>query len=251
LRARGQPDDAAPPAAPDASAGHEDLDIHVTVGQRIINSGFLDRFHSRHPGIAVELIMEQRALDLSRAEADIAIRGGGADDGSLVGRKIADLPWAIFASAAFVDRHGRPNSPAELARFSVVEFTDDLASLPAARWMKSHAPDARITARCSNVPSVHLAIKSGAGLAPLPAVYASADSELVNLIGPIPELDYPIFLLAQGRQAVAEGECCLRILCAGVEAGADAWRDEAVSARRPLTSLHRAVSRAQGRNFTP
>ena len=35
-----------------------------------------------------------------------------------------------------------------------------------------------------------------AGLAPLPAVYASADRELVNLLGPLPELDYPIFLLA-------------------------------------------------------
>ena len=38
--------------------------------------------------------------------------------------------------------------------------------------------------------------KSGAGLAPLPAVYAGADRELVNVLGPIPELDYPIFLLA-------------------------------------------------------
>ena len=41
-----------------------------------------------------------------------------------------------------------------------------------------------------------MAIKSGAGLAPLPAVYASADGELVNLLGPIPELDYPNLLLA-------------------------------------------------------
>jgi DNA-binding transcriptional LysR family regulator len=179
-----------------AATGPVKLTSHVTVGQRIINSGLLDRFHSRHPGIAIELIMEQRALDLSKGEADIAIRGGGANDGSLVGRKIADLPWAIFASAAFVGRHGRPNSPADLACFSVVEFTDDIASLPAARWMKSHAPDARVAARCSNVPSVHLAIKSGAGLAPLPAVYASADRELVNVLGPLPELDYPIFLLA-------------------------------------------------------
>ena len=45
--------------------------------------------------------------------------------------------------------------------------------------------------RCSHVPSVHLAIKSGAGLAPLPAVYASADRELLNVLGPISELDYP------------------------------------------------------------
>jgi DNA-binding transcriptional LysR family regulator len=200
-----------------AATGPVKLTSHVTVGQRIINSGLLDRFHSRHPGIAIELIMEQRALDLAKGEADIAIRGGGANDGSLVGRKIADLPWAIFASAAFVDRHGRPNSPADLAGFSVVEFTDDIASLPAARWMKSHAPDARIAARCSNVPSVHLAVKSGAGLAPLPTVYASADRELVNVLGPIPELDYPIFLLAhkdvrRSPRVSAVFEFCVREL---------------------------------------
>ena len=62
--------------------------------------------------------------------------------------------------------------------------------------MKTHAPTARIAARCSNIPSVHLAIKSGAGIAPLPAVFAAADEELVCVLGPLPELNYPMFLLA-------------------------------------------------------
>jgi DNA-binding transcriptional LysR family regulator len=48
-----------------ATTGLVKLTSHVTVGQRIIKSGFLDRFHSGHPGITIELIMEQRALDLS------------------------------------------------------------------------------------------------------------------------------------------------------------------------------------------
>ena len=48
----------------------------VTVGQRIVESGFLDAFHARHPGMIVELLMEQRMFDLSKGEADIAIRGG-------------------------------------------------------------------------------------------------------------------------------------------------------------------------------
>ena len=64
----------------DRATGLVKLTSHVTVGQRIIKSGFLDRFHSGHPGITVELIMEQRALDLSKGEADIAIRGGTLDD---------------------------------------------------------------------------------------------------------------------------------------------------------------------------
>jgi DNA-binding transcriptional LysR family regulator len=172
------------------------LTSHVTVGQRIIKSGFLDRFHSRHPGITVELIMEQRALDLSRGEADIAIRGGSLDDDpALVGRKIAEVPWGIYASRAFVERHGRPSTPVDIDGFSIVELVDEIAALPAARWMKTYAPTARVAARCSNVPSVHLAIKSGAGIAPLPAVYAAADEELVCVLGLLQELNYPMFLL--------------------------------------------------------
>jgi DNA-binding transcriptional LysR family regulator len=179
------------------STGLVKLTSHVTVGQRIIKSGFLDRFHSDHPGITVELIMEQRALDLSKGEADIAIRGENLDDdNALVGRKIAEVPWGIYASHSFVERHGRPSSSADIASFNVIELVDEIGALPAARWMKAHAPKARVAARCSNVPSVHLAIKSGAGIAPLPAVYAAEDKELVCVLGPLPELNYPMFLLA-------------------------------------------------------
>ena len=38
-----------------------------------------DAFQAQHPGIGVELLMEQRVLDLSKGEADIAIRGGRRD----------------------------------------------------------------------------------------------------------------------------------------------------------------------------
>jgi DNA-binding transcriptional LysR family regulator len=72
---------------------------------------------------------------------------------------------------------------------------DELKNLPAVRWMSLHASEARIAARCANIPSVHLAVKSGAGLAPLPAVYAAADADLVSVLGTIPELNYPMFLV--------------------------------------------------------
>jgi len=181
----------------DRATGLVKLTSHVTVGQCIIKSGFLDSFHSRHPGIIVELIMEQRALDLSKGEAHIAIRGGAlGNDPALVGRKIADVPWGLYASLSFVERHGRPSTPVDIDGFSVVELVDEIEALEAARWMKTHAPTARVAARCSNIPSVHLAIKSGAGIGPLPAVYAAADEELVCVLGPLTELNYPMFLLA-------------------------------------------------------
>lgn len=189
----------------------------VSVGQRIIGSGLLDAFHVRYPGMIVELLMEQRVLDLSKGEADIAIRGGTPGSGALVARKIAELPWGIYASRAFVERHGRPAAPRDIERFTVVELIDESENLPAARWMRSHASQARIAARCTNVPSAHLAVKSGAGLAPLPTVYAAKDADLVNVLGSLPELNYPMFLVThkdiRGRPRVnAFFEFCLREL---------------------------------------
>jgi DNA-binding transcriptional LysR family regulator len=168
----------------------------VTIGQRIVNSGLIDAFYALHPGIRVELLMEQRVFDLSKGEADMAIRGGALGQGALVGRKIAETQWGVYASRAFVERFGRPVSPDDIERFKVIELVSELETLPAVRWMKAHASRASVAARCANIPSVHLAVKSGAGLAPLPTVYAAEDAGLVNLFGALPELNYPIFLVA-------------------------------------------------------
>jgi DNA-binding transcriptional LysR family regulator len=124
----------------DKDAGPVRVTRLVTVGQRILKSGLLEAFRARHPGTIVELLMEQRMLDLSKGEADVAIRGGTPGLGALVGRKIAELPWGIYASRAFVERHGRPDEPRDIERFTVVELIDELKNLPAVRWMSFDRP---------------------------------------------------------------------------------------------------------------
>jgi molybdate transport repressor ModE-like protein len=178
-----------------SAQGRVRLTSLVTIGQRIIRSGLLDRFHALHPGIAVEMLMGQRLADLAKGEADIAIRGGSAGSEALVGMKVADLPWGVFASHSFIARHGRPAGADDFVRFSVVELIDELESVPAARWMSAHAGGATVAARCGNVPSAVLAVKAGAGLAPLPAIHAATDDELVCVLGPLPALTYPMYLL--------------------------------------------------------
>ena len=178
-----------------AGQGHVRVASLVTVGQRIISSGFIERFHDLHPGITVEMLMGQRVADLARGEADVAIRVGG-DGGSdaLIGMKLVDLPWGIYASRDFIARHGKPHNAKDVGRFGYVELTDELEKLPAARWMQVHARGAPIAARCGNVPSAVLAVKPGAGLAALPTVHAVGEDELVCVLGPFPELAYPLYL---------------------------------------------------------
>ena len=172
------------------------LTCSTAVAHRLMKSGVLDVFHTRYPGLKVELLMTERFLDLSKGEADVAIRGGEPGDQSLVGRRIADVPWGVYASRSYVERRGSPKHAEDMDHHSIIEFIGEIADLRAARWIRSKAPRATISGQSSNVPSVLLAVKSGVGLAPLPAPLADPDYELLRVLGPIPELNYPTYLLA-------------------------------------------------------
>lgn len=170
------------------------LTCSTTVAHRLMKSQFLDTFHARFPGIRVELLMTERVLDLSRGEADVAIRGGQARGEALIGKRIADVSWAIYASRSYVERRGSPKTAQCMKDHSTIELIGEIGDLAAAHWLRSKAPDAIIAGQASNVPSLLLAVKSGVGLAPLPTPLADPDEELVCVIGPVPELNYPMYL---------------------------------------------------------
>ena len=176
-------------------AGCIRMTCSTAVGHRLMKSGLLDRFNKRYPGLKIELIMTERLLSLSRGEADIAIRGGEPTEESLVGKKIADVAWGIYATHSYVERNGSPKSPEDLNGHSVIGFVDGIAEHKAARWLRAKAPRATVCGESGNIPSVLLAVKSGAGLAPLPVPLGDSDGELDRVLGPIPELSYPMYLL--------------------------------------------------------
>lgn len=167
----------------------------TAVGHRLMKSGLLDRFGERYPGLKVELIMTERLVNLSRGEAEIAIRGGEPTDESLVGKKVANVAWGVYATHSYVERYGHPRTPADLNRHRVIRFDERLANHKAARWLRSKAPQATVCGESGNIPSILLAMKSGAGVAPLLAPVGDSDPELVCVLGPLPELSYPMYLL--------------------------------------------------------
>ncbi|MBI5321996.1 LysR family transcriptional regulator [Bradyrhizobium sp.] len=165
--------------------------IRVTCPEPIIarmtQAGLIDRFHERHPHLRVEFITSDRYLDLSNGEVDIAFRSGDTDD-ELIGRKIADSVWAVYASKAYVERHGRPERIEDLSLHLLVGFDESLANHRAAKWLKEVAPEAKMPVRSNSVLGLVAAVKSGSGLGPLPTALGDAEPELIRVIGPIPQL---------------------------------------------------------------
>jgi DNA-binding transcriptional LysR family regulator len=155
---------------------------------RITQTSFLDRFHARHPELRVEFVMSDKYLDLAKGEADVALRSGDTDDGELVGRKIADSVWAVYASRQYVERHGRPERVEDLARHALVGFDDTMAKHRVAQWLRQVAPEAAIVARNNSVLGLIYSVKAGVGIAPLPTSLGDAEPDLVQVLGPVPEL---------------------------------------------------------------
>jgi DNA-binding transcriptional LysR family regulator len=83
----------------------------------------------------------------------------------------------------------------DIATHDVIEFDGPIAGHTAARWMKTIAPHARVAARCTSTPALVLAVKSGAGISPLPIVAVMHEPDLVCLFDKIPELRLPFYLL--------------------------------------------------------
>ena len=183
-----------------AGAAHEvDGVIRVTCPEpivyRITQSKLIDRFQALHPGLRVEFVTSDRYLDLAKGEADVALRSGDTDD-ELVGRKVADSVWAVYASQAYVERHGGPERIEQLARHPLVAFDDSLRNHRASQWLAAVAPGATIAARNNSVLGLVYAVKSGIGIGPLPTALGDAEPDLVRLFGPVPELSRSWRLLA-------------------------------------------------------
>jgi DNA-binding transcriptional LysR family regulator len=163
--------------------------IRVTCPEPIVQrmTPLIERFHARHTKLRVEFVMSDRYLDLSKGEADVAFRSGDTDD-ELVGRKIADSIWAVYASSNYIERHGKPDHVEDLSHHVLVCFDESMSNHRVATWLKNVAPGAKIAARNNSVLGLMYAVKSGIGIGPLPTAIADAEPDLVRVLGPIPEL---------------------------------------------------------------
>ena len=171
--------------------------IRITCPEALVNplvKPLVDAFQARYPGLLIDLIVTERLLDLSRGEADISIRGGEPRDDVLIGRKISDNPWAVYASRSYIERHGRPKRPEDIVHHAIVDF-GVAANLHLGKWLQSVAPHAKVAVHSETVIGALTAVKSGAGLAILPVQLGDPEKDLVRVIDPVPELMSKVYLL--------------------------------------------------------
>ncbi|MHA7777891.1 LysR family transcriptional regulator [Roseibium sp. M-1] len=149
-------------------------------------------FRTRYPDVEVEITVDSRDYDITRREADMALRCGLPRVGRATVRKMATMAFAVFGHA---DQFSANADRAELEDLRWVCLDDAWEYLPEARWLRSNYPRARRVLRTNDIQCLHSAIRNGNGIGVLPCFMADPDDELVRLSGPEPVTSNDLFLL--------------------------------------------------------
>ena len=145
-------------------------------------------FQAMHPGLIVRYLTGARLFRLEYGEAHVAIRAGSVpDQPDNVVQPFMTQTVGLYASKAYVEKHGLPRSVAEFDRHQFVCADDENSRAPFNIWLRAHAPAEAITFRATNGFALHEAVLAGAGIGFLAEWEASRHDSLVEVMDPQPE----------------------------------------------------------------
>ncbi|MBN9084990.1 MAG: LysR family transcriptional regulator [Rhizobiales bacterium 62-17] len=152
-------------------------------------TGHLAAFRRAHPGIVVELVIENRVLSLSRREADIALRPVRPKEGELWGRKLADMAWALYAAPDYLETQGKLRHAEDIGGHAIIGWEAGTAGIGAADWLAEHVPPSAFVYRSNSLVNQSIAAKAGVGITLLPCYLGDSETGLARALAtPITEI---------------------------------------------------------------
>ncbi|WP_168201696.1 LysR family transcriptional regulator [Phreatobacter aquaticus] len=149
-------------------------------------------FRKLYPGITLDVVVGNQALNLSKRDADVAIRATGDPPETLVGRKLAAIHWAIYGAKSL----GLTElDPVDYRSHSWIGLGDNLSGLKPGRWMAQNVGEDRIGWKINTVLGLSEAVAEGAGVGLLPCFIAQTFPNLVPLSGIMGDFSSHIWLL--------------------------------------------------------
>jgi DNA-binding transcriptional LysR family regulator len=141
-----------------------------------ILSPLLAELRAKVPGIDYELVAENRTLNLTKREADIAVRTFRPKEPSLVTRRLCELGSALYAAPAYLEAHGPIGRDLGAHAFLSVDDSSWAEGL----WLHRNWPTARVAFKTNSTPCQIAATVAGMGIGILPCYLADREPGLVR-----------------------------------------------------------------------
>ena len=142
----------------------------------------LARLHEQYPQLQIELSVSNRAQDLLRREADIAVRMLRPAQDALVARRIGAIELGMFAHRSYLERRGTPSTLADLRAHALIGFDHETAFI---RGLKHHLGGltrSDFSLRSNSDLAQLSAIRAGFGIGICQAGIAARDPQLVRVL---------------------------------------------------------------------
>ena len=167
-------------------------------------SKVLAEYRRRYPEVVLDISFLDRAVDLAEEGYDLAFRIVNDEQlpADLVARRVRSVAFRIAASRSYLERHGVPKTPEDLARHDFIT-AGGLESLSLTGEHGSVEIPLRVALRCRTMADVAITAAGGVGLALLPAALVN-DPAFVNVLRPVLTdfqlQEFNLYLLYPGRQ---------------------------------------------------
>ncbi|EII3297042.1 LysR family transcriptional regulator [Vibrio parahaemolyticus] len=102
-------------------SGHIKMSVPTISGDLILADAVAE-FCNLHPGLTVDMSLDNRFVDLVADGYDLVIRTGYLEDSSLIARHILDSQWVVCASPSYIAKNGKPIEPIDLTSHNCLQY---------------------------------------------------------------------------------------------------------------------------------
>lgn len=151
-----------------------------TIGYQLMPS-ILARLRTAYPDVQVELQVQNSFSDITRLEAEIAIRAGNNPPPELIGKKLGSLPFCVCASDSYLRRQPARDFPGETPGHSFILLSSRFESSVFYQWLTQRIGDGETVAIADGLMSAYQLCNAGLGITLLPRYLLALDNSLIEL----------------------------------------------------------------------
>ncbi|MEZ9270419.1 LysR family transcriptional regulator [Vibrio cyclitrophicus] len=177
-------------------SGHIKMSVPTISGDLILADAVAE-FCNMHPGLTVDMSLNNRFVDLVEDGLDLVIRTGYLEDSSLIARHILDSQWVVCASPSYIAKNGKPMQPKDLVKHNCLQYAYQTTG--ASEWQFLHSKDGftdndkyivRVSGSFStdNATALRKAALGGHGVAYVPRCLVYHDIRNGQLVDIFPDL---------------------------------------------------------------
>ncbi len=156
----------------------------------------LTKLYEKYPHLKIDLMLEERVLDLPMREADVAIRMKEPSQADLVRKKLMSVQMLLYASRAYLEKHGAPKELADIADHRLIcqnpTSFQVAAGAALVQQLMSYSPFSLLTV--NNYFGVLQGVLNNLGIGVLPDYLTQDFPDLVRILPEIESADVPVFL---------------------------------------------------------